>query len=104
MLKQNVDDFSFLNHSNNNNNNVILKQSSTAKSSNTLLQTGIEKYTKKDLVNLHAKLIQAQIKARSTDRRWKILIERCINCLVFYLLLLFFVGLFNLLVISFLMI
>jgi hypothetical protein len=33
--------------------------------------------TKAGLVNLHARLIQAQIRAGACDRRWKVLMKRC---------------------------
>lgn len=33
--------------------------------------------TPKGLVSLHAKLITAQLKARASERRWRILIESC---------------------------
>lgn len=33
--------------------------------------------TPKGLVTLHAKLITAQLKARASERRWRILIESC---------------------------
>lgn len=39
-------------------------------------------YSEKDVVNLHARLIKAQLKARSAERRWRVSIEQARKSLV----------------------
>mmetsp|Transcript_12215 Transcript_12215/g.18316 ORF Transcript_12215/g.18316 Transcript_12215/m.18316 type:complete len:780 (+) Transcript_12215:39-2378(+) len=39
-------------------------------------------YTEKDVVNLHARLIKAQLKARSAERRWRVSIQQAKKSLV----------------------
>jgi hypothetical protein len=43
----------------------------------TTVDQNVDLDSKKGLVVLHAKLKQAQIKARACDRRWRILVKKC---------------------------
>ena len=78
MLKTFVANFQFSSRSTT---RGVQRHTSTSSDTNRTDSLGLT-YTEKDVVNLHARLIKAQLKARSAERRWRLSIELAKKSLV----------------------